>query len=412
MKKMMIAILCLAAALACAGCTHTDPETAEAVNIAFVVGIADGETRINEGMDELSALPAQPGTDYAFVSAEGTPVCIESGTIIDLSDRGYTKVMMERVRAGIKADLAAKLDAYEPATGEIDMAGAIQLSVRTINAHAVEGRKNILVFYCSGKSSVSLINMVETPVYKLDIEASVPVIAEKMNLDMSNIDEVIWYCCGECGSQDQAVLSPNEKAKMKEFYQALFVALGMKEDNITFKDDLPSAECYQFADKPVSSMAVEGTVSGLKELAVLAPETFAGENALENPVAIPESMVEYLADSDVFRDPEAAAAAIQPVAEYLLAYPEVEVLLYGTCAGDINSEYTLSLGKARAASVRDVLVAAGVDGSRITVVSVKVEDDPYYQFGLGTGAEASVNRKSVVVDKSTEFARQILAKAQ
>lgn len=411
MKNIIIAVLALVMVLACTGCKS---EAEEAVNIAFVVGIADNETKVNEGIEELSILPAQPGSDYAFISAEGVPSCIgETGTIADLSNMGYTDAMMDRIREGIKADLAERLASYKPSSAEIDMSGAIQLSVHTLNAHAVEGRKNILVFYCSGKSSSSLINMVETPIYKLDIEASVPAIAEKMNLDMSRIDEVIWYCCGEFGG-DQPTLSSSEKAKMKEFYKELFVALGMDETSITFKDNLPSKEYYQFDDTPVSYMTVEGTVSGLKELTVLEPEIFedADASALESPIVIPEAQIEYLPDSADFLDPAAAAAAIQPVADFLLKYPKLEILLYGTCAGDADSEYTLWLGKSRAASVRDVLVAAGVDESRITVVSVKVADDPYYQFGLGTGAEASVNRKTVIVDMSTALARQILANAQ
>ena len=60
MKKTRIplisVILVLIVILSCTGCADTtDSETAEAVNIAFVVGIADGESKINEGIDELTA---------------------------------------------------------------------------------------------------------------------------------------------------------------------------------------------------------------------------------------------------------------------------------------------------------------------------------------------------------------------
>lgn len=239
LKNVIIAVLTLVMVLTCTGC---NAETGEAVNIAFVVGIVDNETKINEGIEELSTLPAQPGSDYAFISIEGVPACIgKPGTITDLSNMGYTDAMMDRIRAGIKADLVDRLASYKPSSAQIDMARAIELSVHQLTAHAVEGRKNILVFYCSGKSSTGLINMVETPIYKLDLEASVHTIAEKMNLDMSNIDEVIWYCCGDFGGKDQPALSFGEKAKMKAFYKELFVALGIDEASITFKDNLPSS---------------------------------------------------------------------------------------------------------------------------------------------------------------------------
>ncbi len=408
LKNIALVILAATLVMTCAGCDKSD--TAEPVNIAFVVGIADNETLVNNSMEELVSLPAMPGSDFAFIGVDRTPGCIgEPGTIADLSDRGYTKQMMERVKAGIQDDLAQRLSTYTPDSGEIDMAGAIQLAVRTLKANVTEGRRNVLVFYCSGRSSTGLINMVKTPVYMLDIEASVPGLANAMDLDMSGI-EVFWYCCGDVGAGEPA-FSPTEKARMKEFYERLFLAMGA--ESVTFRSDLPSAESYHFADAPVSSIAVEGTRSGLKELVVLDAETFQGASgaALETPVVIPEEQIQYKPDCAEFLNPERASSVLQPVASFLLEHTNVHVLLYGSCAGDNDSAHTLALGKARAESIKDILVAAGIDDDRIAAVTVRVSDDPYHQYGLGTGAEASVNRKTVIVDMSTDLARQIMSHA-
>lgn len=407
MKRLIPLALALLTALLCDGCgPSADPESAEAVNIAFVVGIADGESKLDQGIDELAALPALPGTDYAFISIEGTPACIgEPGTIADLSDRGYTDAMMERIQAGVEADLAAKLGSYSPSSAEIDMAGAIQLGVRQLNANAAEGRRNILVLHCSGRSTTGLISMTETPLYRIDIETSVSAIAQEMNLDMSNIDEVIWYCCGECGG-NQPALSAFEKAKMEEFYTALFAALGMDETHITFKDDLPTAEYYRFANAPVSSMEIQRTVSALRELS---DEAFAGETALDEPIVISESKVEYKPDSAEFLDDDAAREELQPLADFLLEHETVRIMIYSTCAGDTDCGW---LSEARSESVKSVMVAAGVDESRITVANVSVAEDPYYQFGLGTGSAASVNRKTVIIDLSAALAQELLADTQ
>lgn len=407
-KSIFLTALTLSIVFCLTGCEGGEEN--EPVNIAFVVGIADNETKLNEGISELSNLPASPSTNYAFISIEGEPRTIgEAGTIPNFSAQGYTNTMMERVRAGIMADLTERLNSYKPKSSEIDMAASTELSVRTLNAHAVEGRKNILVYYCSGKSTTGLINMLETPVYQMDVQSSAKAVAEKMNLDMSNIDEVIWYCCGDFGDT-QTKLSSVEKTQLQDFYKELFIALGVKAKKITFKDNLPNSESYSFPDTPVSCMPVEGTESGLVDLD---PEMFkdADSKALESPIVIPETQVSYKGDSAEFLDADAAKNAIQPVADFLLESPEVSVLIYGTCAGDVDSSETLTLGKARAESVKQVLVSAGVDEKRITAVTVKVTDDPYHQFNLGTGSEAAVNRKTVMIDMSTEFAKQILANA-
>lgn len=410
LKKIVVALgmfLCLTGT-GCGG--SEDIQLSNPMNVAFVVGIVDDETKFNEDIDEFNTLSANPGSDYAFISIEGEPTTIgEPGTIPDLSDRGYTDVMMERVRAGIEADLSNRLEYYEPVSPEINMAEAIELAVRTLNAHKVEGRENLLVLYCSGKSTSGLINMLETPMYELDIERSVASVTQKMNADMSNVD-IVWYCCADFGS-DQPKFSANEKAQMRSFYEQLFMALGAK--SVSFKDDLPSNENYHFDATPVSNIVVEGTESGLKDLTILKPGIFedADETVLEEPIVILEEQVRYKPDSAEFLDSDSASAAIQPVADFLLEHPDVTILLYGTCAGESDSEYTLLLGKARAESVKTVLVEAGVDEKRINAVTVKAENDPYYQFGLGTGSEASVNRKTVMVDMSSELAQEILSKA-
>lgn len=145
-----ILALAMVAALLCTGCSSS--QQTEPVNIAFLVGIADKESMLNEGIDELQQLPAMPGTSYAFISIEGVPVSIGTpGVIADLTQRGYTSEMMKRVEAGIRADLMTELRSYRPVTEGIDLASAIQLGVRQLHAQADGQRKNILTLYCSGK---------------------------------------------------------------------------------------------------------------------------------------------------------------------------------------------------------------------------------------------------------------------
>ena len=389
MKNITVVLLGVLLLTMLSGCGGSETEPIN--NVAFVLGIADDETKVNDGISELEALPTLAGSTYAFISAEGQPTTIgQPGEIPDFSQKGYTKDMMNRVYSGIKADLTQRLETYQPSTAEIDMAAATELAVRNLNAHAVEGRRNVLVYYCSGRSTTGLINMTETGLDDLDIEASVAAIAKQMDADMSKIDEVIWYCLGDCGEK-QPALSSEEKVTMKNFYNELFQALGAPV--VTFRDDLPSTEAYSFSDTPVSAIPVKDTVSGLSA----------------EPIVLSESKLEFLADSAEFKDTDAAEAALQPVADVLLKDHDLRVLVYSTCAGDIDYP---ELSSKRSETVKNCLMANGVKESQVVVINVKIANDPYYKLGLGTGPEASVNRKTVIVDLSSEFGRRQLLLAQ
>lgn len=399
-KTIAMITLVFALLMNLAGCSKVQSE--EPVNMALVAAIADGETVLNDNIEELSSLPSRPGSTYTFISAEGSTARIgDPATVKDLSDRGYNATMMERVRSSIQADIASRLDNYHPVSGEIDLAAATAAAVRTLNANAVEGRQNILVYYASGRSTTGLINMIQTPVYQLDVEGSAAAVAEEMHLDMSSVDEVIWYSCGDLGD-DQPALNAEEKDKLKSFYRQLFTALGAKK--VTFKDDLPLTESYDFDDAPVSTMPVAGTGSGLQPLSA---ELLNNDKAFESPLAITEEQVRFQPDSAEFLDEQAARAAIQPIADYMLNHPDLSIVLYGTCAGDMPSE----LGRTRAETVKASLVSFGVDANRITAITISPADDPYYQFGLGTGSEGSVNRKVVLVDANSALAQQIVSNA-
>lgn len=371
-RKIMAFALILTLLSSLVGCD--DPESADSapINIAFVFGIADGETKLNDGIAELAALPAQPGTDYAFISVEGTPTMIgEPKTILDYSDRGYTEVMMERLRAGVRADLSQRLASYEPTSAQIDIAAAVDLAVRTLNAHAKEGRKNILVLYCSGKSTCGIINMVETPLFKLDIDTSVPAVAEKMNLDMSIIDEVIWYTCGTCGGVNQESLSPKERAQMESFYEKLFLSLGAKK--VTFKEDLPNGEYYCFTECPVSSMDVEETTSGLAELTVYYDVVEEVADTEEVILRLDDTKVAFKPDEDSFVDEIAATEAVRPFATFLRENPNQRVLLAGSTATGSSQERCMALSKARSERIRSLLIGEGVDPTQIDCIGLGME---------------------------------------
>jgi peptidoglycan-associated lipoprotein len=81
--------------------------------------------------------------------------------------------------------------------------------------------------------------------------------------------------------------------------------------------------------------------------------------------AVPDAYFDY--DSYELR-PDAQAAAAQ-AAGFLVAHPDIRVLIGGYCDERGSAEYNLALGENRANSAKTALVNAGVAPNRIRVIS-------------------------------------------
>jgi len=112
-----------------------------------------------------------------------------------------------------------------------------------------------------------------------------------------------------------------------------------------------------------------------------------------------EDLVANVGDRVFFATDRSTVSADQrPVLErqaaWLAQYPQVQVTLEGHADERGTREYNLALGQRRANSARDVLVATGVSGSRLNVVSYG-KDRP---AALGSTEDAwAQNRRAVTV---------------
>jgi peptidoglycan-associated lipoprotein len=64
-----------------------------------------------------------------------------------------------------------------------------------------------------------------------------------------------------------------------------------------------------------------------------------------------------------------AQASVAAAASYLNSNPGIKVLVAGYCDDRGSAEFNITLGENRASAAKQALVAAGVEGSRIRVVS-------------------------------------------
>lgn len=396
------------------GCsTEAGGDTPQPDNVACVVTIANNNPIVDAAViRELAALPSLPGSTYTVINAEGTPQIICSGEIPDFADRGYSQVMLERIQSSIQADICGQINGAAPATPEVDLASATVLALRTLRANAAEGRDNLLVYYCSGISTCGVIDMVSVPVCELDIETSVADLAAVMALDMQGID-VIMYCCGDVAGETQSVLSLQEQNRLKDFYEQLFLTMGA--DSITFMEDLPAEGAYAF-EQPVTAMRTEGSASALRA-AVIPSVELEDEEAVADIFAegsilsFDEASIRFLPSSTELADPAAAAESLSYVIDYMLSHPDFELLICGTTASAGTEVSCMAFSEQRAARVRDILVAAGVDASRIHILGCGYSSILYVPDRNSAGqlneSIAPQNRSVKLVAYNSDTARQV-----
>lgn len=397
-KTLIALVLLLCLSLTClTGCT----ENLEPVNLVLIAGVCSDES-VFTGFDLLTELPDRPGSHYTVLNADGTPGCIiPDSEIEDLSGKMYAPAMERQKKESMARQILAQISEFVPDSDEIDMAGTIEKGAHALRAQTQDEVENILIFYCSGRSTSGRINFVSTPLSELDPETSAKAVASMMDADLRGA-RVLWYCLGACGGK-QTPINAEETRTMEAFYSNLLTLLGAS--SVEFMDQLPSDEVYCFADKPVTSIPVQGEQNGLQPLPP------ADE---EGCYVLAEERIGYEPDTALFRDESSAEAALRPFAEALLADPEKTIVLYSTCScsGDVENDAAVELACARTEAVVQVLMSMNVPRSQIIALQVSIEDDVLYQKGLGTGEAGAVNRKTVIAFSDTSFAQNVLAKGQ
>jgi peptidoglycan-associated lipoprotein len=87
-----------------------------------------------------------------------------------------------------------------------------------------------------------------------------------------------------------------------------------------------------------------------------------------------------------------ALVTLQRQARWLMSYPYISVTIEGHCDARGTREFNLALGYRRAYAVREFLIAAGVDGRRISTISFGKERPEF--VGSNEAAWAQ-NRRAV-----------------
>lgn len=149
------------------------------------------------------------------------------------------------------------------------------------------------------------------------------------------------------------------------------------------------------------------------------PVTFPKEDGLifTKPWVFTEAEVRFNGDQATFIDPKVARNALQPAAEVIRQHPDSKILIAGTTATSGTSESCLDLSRRRAEAVKILLVNEfGVPAEQLLTVGLGFDRDPFKRApdrdanGNFVEAEATNNRRVIVLDSNDPIAKQILGK--
>ena len=416
MKKILCLIIMITAMCFCGGCKKEEQmDKKSPYNVSCILGITNNNPVVKaENIEELVGISSLPGSTYSCILASGNPEVICKGEIPDFSSKGYTKKMLNNVELSIQADINQQINTAEPKSPEVDFEAAATLAIRTLHANHKADENDTLVVYMSGISTTNIINMVNTPISSLDIESSLLKLKETLNWDMSGID-VVWYCCGDVAGEAQNELSENEKNKLKQFYEGLFMEMGAK--SVKFKDDIPLDESYNF-EQFVSTMPTENTTSLLQEK-VIESETLESDESVEEVfaegdiISFSNESIAFKPDSTELADEGSARDALTYVIDYMKNNPDFNVLIAGTTTSAGDADSCRNFSEKRSCAVRDLLIKDGIEEKRIHVIGLGYTSEFYIsdkkEDGALDEAVAPLNRTVKLIDMKSDIADRLLS---
>lgn len=341
--------------------------------------------------------------NYGYVSVinvDGSPEVVLANSY-DIDEK-YKTASSERLDMDARSKECSLITTMQTVTAndpETDYIEALQLAVRSLSSLNGYNSKKIIVLG-TGLSSVGILNF-RNNLLLAEPDDIVEILKERESIPCFSGIDVYFQHLGDV-EEPQQKLTDVQKNRLQQIYSKLVEAGGG-----TFKYN-------EFIANPVNENIEYPEVTPV-ELPSDTPiyfdtclfENTATTNLFKEPVVLPEKQITFVEDKWEYLHPDEARSALEPIAEYLINN-KVKVLLCGTTAGDEDSDYTRVLSKNRSEAVKKTLVGMNVNDDQIITVGLG-SNNPWHIYGVGyDGPVASQNRSVVIIDVTTDTARDIL----
>lgn len=407
MKKTISMILVIACVITLvstlAGCSGNGVNLpAEKAAVCYVIANTANSKGLNFNSPLVQDTVYSTVRYYGFiavVNADGNPEIVHAASY-DLDDK-YKSASKEKLDMDARSkatNIVLSMQSIVADDPEIDYLESLRLAVRTLSSLSGYDSKSI-VLIGTGLSTAGVMNF-SNNLISAEPETIVNLLNEKSEIpDFTGIT-VYSQQLGDVAAPQQE-LTGAQRIKLEKIYGGIVETGG---GTFIYNDIIanPVDETKQYPSVTPVSLPSDTPISFEEVI-------FEEDNIFEEPVFLTEEKIGFVADKAVFLNPNEANETLQPVAEYLVKHPSVSIVLAGTTAGDKDSDFTLSLSRQRAETVKNALVELGVSADRIIAIGLGSEKDPWHVYNAGyDGAAASGNRKVVLLDASSGRAVSIL----
>ena len=294
---------------------------------------------------------AQSSKDqFQLVVLDGDPyIALDSAVTL-----GSGNPNSENAAAEEQTQLAQIQSCMYEATGKtdgVDIMSALALADR---AHASSATgSGTTVIAASGLSVTGALDLSGEGMLTVESDTVVAYL-KNYGYDLSHTKQIIWYGLGDVAG-DQERLTPVVKKSLQTMYEAALVELGVEE--VVFKDE-PVASTTETNDSQPSAKLID--IPNVEPLQIPTDEA----------VKLDCETLPFIAGTADLVDPSSASTTIAPFVEAMKSSPTLTCEVAGSTASyPWDPTYAYELGLERAQTVKDLMVSAGIDESRITTKS-------------------------------------------
>ena len=323
----------------------------------------------------------------------------------------YIIVMRTYFKNHIPGEILEAASRMTAKTEQVNTLKAVQLGARSLKSAVTESdsavitRKMVILDSCL--STTGALDFTQSSLDGISADDIIRQLRDIGELpDMSTIDEVTVYTCGDTAGK-QPTLTESNRETLKDVWSSLFSACGVTAN---MKDDLPLSAVYDTDALPgVSTVAVE------QDSVSISSEEETGE-VLQTGVVISfdETSVSFRPGTAELADSDTAHKSLEYVTGFLTSHPNYELLICGTTACWGGEAYCRDLSVRRAEAVRGLLIESGIAEDRLCVAGVGYSFSDFYTHDLTENGDldesiAPRNRTVKIMDLHSDTAERVLA---